>query len=240
MPAEIAVNHTQYLERYIKTREARVIGIGRDIPGRKKNGDLFDLHLTVAEGKIGQKTIFCAFLREITKEKVAERNLQIEREFTDQLLASLFPKQISAYIRNKEQNDSSVTYAEYYKEVTIIFAGIAGFTQFASKKEPHEMVAALNDLFSRWDNLLETFHGEKIKVIGDTYMAAFGVPHRCVDHAENALAMAFGMQEALALFNKENHLDFQVRIGINSGPVTAGVIGSKKMQFDVCLISHND
>ena len=123
--------------------------------------------------------------------------------------------------------------AEGYKEVSVLFADIVGFTRLTSHITPSELIHTLNQLFSRWDHMCETYKIEKIKTIGDCYMAAGGVPERSVDHARNVMEFAIAMLDSLLEFNAETNNDLRLRIGINTGPVVAGVIGTKKFSFDL-------
>jgi class 3 adenylate cyclase len=108
-----------------------------------------------------------------------------------------------------------------------------GFTTMSAHTTPDALVALLNDLFTRFDSLA-TQHGvEKIKTIGDCYMAVSGVPVSRPDHAQAMAAMALGMLAELESFNKARGSTLRIRIGINSGPVVAGVIGKSKFIYDL-------
>ena len=123
--------------------------------------------------------------------------------------------------------------AESYKEVTILFADIVGFTTMASNVSPSDLIYILNQIFTGWDTLCEKYHLEKIKTIGDCYMAAGGVPDRTLDHAHNVIEFANEMMQSLNKFNEESNMDLKIRIGINTGSVVAGVIGTKKFSYDL-------
>lgn len=123
--------------------------------------------------------------------------------------------------------------AESYKEVTIIFADLVGFTTMSSKIKASELIHLLNGLFSKWDRICAKYKVEKIKTIGDCYMAAVGVPERLVDHAHKAVEFAIEMLQILDQFNRDTENELKIRIGINSGSVVAGVIGVVKMQYDI-------
>jgi len=117
--------------------------------------------------------------------------------------------------------------------VTVLFADIVNFTQLAARMSPTELVNLLNQIFSAFDRLAERHGLEKIKTIGDAYMAVGGVPLPRPDHAEAIAEMALDMQTAIAQLNLEQHEVFPIRIGINTGPVVAGVIGIKKFIYDL-------
>jgi class 3 adenylate cyclase len=110
---------------------------------------------------------------------------------------------------------------------------IVGFTQLSSRVSPTELVSLLNDIFSTFDHLAEKHGLEKIKTIGDAYMVVGGLPIPRSDHAEAIAQMALDMQQAVADFSNTHSQAFSIRIGINTGPVVAGVIGIKKFIYDL-------
>jgi class 3 adenylate cyclase len=115
----------------------------------------------------------------------------------------------------------------------VLFADIVGFTRIASKQSPHRTVQLLNEIFSGFDRIAEQLELEKIKTIGDAYMMVSGVPVMRNDHAEACATAAFEMLEAVRVFNRRHQLDWSIRIGMNSGPVVAGIIGTKKFSYDL-------
>jgi class 3 adenylate cyclase len=117
--------------------------------------------------------------------------------------------------------------------VTVLFADIVGFTEIAATLSPINLVELLNEIFSEFDRLTEIYNLEKIKTIGDSYMAVAGLPTPRDDHADAVAAMALDMQTAIQNFNRRNQRHFQIRIGIHSGSVVAGVIGLKKFIYDL-------
>ncbi|MGL5063815.1 MAG: adenylate/guanylate cyclase domain-containing protein, partial [Microcoleus sp.] len=123
--------------------------------------------------------------------------------------------------------------ADTFNDVTVLFADIVGFTQLSSQVSPTELVSWLNEIFSEFDQLAEKHGLEKIKTIGDAYMVVGGLPMPRLDHAEAIAEMALDMQQAVVEFSKTHDRDFSIRIGINSGPVVAGVIGIKKFIYDL-------
>jgi class 3 adenylate cyclase len=125
------------------------------------------------------------------------------------------------------------TIAEDFADVTVLFADIVGFTEIASSLSAIQLVRLLNQIFSDFDRLSEQYNLEKIKTIGDAYMVVGGLPRRSPDHAQAIAQMALDMQIAIAKFNAENQQNFSIRIGIHSGSVVAGVIGIKKLTYDL-------
>jgi len=117
--------------------------------------------------------------------------------------------------------------------VTVLFSDIVGFTKLSQTVSPRQLVDFLNKIFSGFDELSEKYNLEKIKTIGDAYMVVGGLPIPRVDHAEAIADMALDMQKFITQFNEENNIDVEIRIGINSGPVVAGVVGTKKFLYDI-------
>jgi guanylate cyclase len=154
--------------------------------------------------------------------------LRIEQEKAENLLLNILPKDIAAILKNESR-----TIANHYAAASILFADMVGFTPLSSEISPVEMVELLNEVFSYFDGLVDKYGLEKIKTIGDCYMIASGVPRPRPDHAHALVRLALEMRDYLAThtFQKGRRLHF--RIGINSGPVLAGVIGRKKFIYDL-------
>jgi class 3 adenylate cyclase len=162
--------------------------------------------------------------------RVRERTaqLQIEQEKSERLLKNILPESIAIQLKQQQRH-----IADGFGEVTILFADIVGFTQLSEKLPPEKLVKLLNELFSAFDWLCEQHNLEKIKTIGDAYMVASGLPETRNDHAEAIAEMALDIQQEIAKFNHKNNFTLNVRIGINTGPVVAGVIGTKKFIYDL-------
>jgi adenylate cyclase len=169
-----------------------------------------------------------AIFRNITQRLAAETALKHQQEKTQKLLLNILPEAIANRLK-----EETVTIAENFASVTVMFADIVGFTNIASEVSPIELVNLLNHIFSSFDRLTEKYQLEKIKTIGDAYMVVGGLPTRRHDHAEAIAYMALDMQKAISQFNCENQQNFSIRIGIHSGPVVAGVIGIKKFTYDL-------
>jgi len=168
-------------------------------------------------------------LAAIMAERDQNRNLlQIEKEKSEQLLLNILPEPVAD--RLKQQNG---IIADSFSEATVMFADIANFTQMSAAMPAEEMVALLNEIFSTFDSLAERYHLEKIKTIGDAYMVVGGLPYPNQDHAIAVADMAIAMQAEIERFSKRHHKPFAMRIGINTGPVVAGVIGRKKFIYDL-------
>ncbi len=129
--------------------------------------------------------------------------------------------------------DGETSIADGFASVTILFADLVNFTELSEQVSPTELVALLNEIFSRFDRLTERYGLEKIKTIGDAYMVVGGLPVPRSDHAQAIAECALDMQRELQQFNREHHRECSIRIGINTGPVVAGVIGTRKFIYDL-------
>lgn len=150
---------------------------------------------------------------------LSEREAQIERARSERLLLNILPSPIAERLKNREG-----PIADLHAEASILFADIAGFTAMSVEMPPQELVAMLNRLFSGFDQLVRELGVEKIKTIGDAYMAVAGVPEPVDDHAERIADLALAMRDTATL---------PIRIGIDTGPVVAGVIGESKFIYDL-------
>jgi guanylate cyclase len=156
---------------------------------------------------------------------VGQRNFFQER--SEMLLLNILPRQISETLKEQPR-----TIAEHFDEASILFADVVEFTPMAAGMTPLSLVELLNDVFQCFDDLVERHDLEKIKTIGDSYMVAAGVPRRRDDHAEVLVRLALDIRDTVAEHTfGGRHLSF--RIGVNSGPVVAGVIGRKKFTYDL-------
>lgn len=154
--------------------------------------------------------------------------LQVERAKSERLLLNVLPKAIAERLKAGQR-----TIVDSFIDSTVLFADIVGFTRIASRQSPHRTVQLLNEIFSSFDRIAEQLELEKIKTIGDAYMLVSGVPSIRADHAEVCAEAAFEMLEAVRVFNRRHQLEWSIRIGMNSGPVVAGIIGTKKFSYDL-------
>jgi class 3 adenylate cyclase len=175
---------------------------------------------------VGEAESRRAFVQERT---IAAQREQIlaEQAKSERLLLNVLPAPIAAILR-----DETRTIADHYDEASVLFADVAGFTPMSATMTPAELVELLNEVFSCFDDLAEKHRLEKIKTIGDCYMVAAGVPVARDDHAVALVRMALDVRDTLARRDfRGRKLSF--RIGVNSGPVVAGVIGKKKFIYDL-------
>ena len=170
-----------------------------------------------------------ARLEELVKVRTAD--LEQEKIKSDNLLRSILPDKIADKLKNTTSNDKS--FGENFENVTLLFSDIVGFTKVSSGHTAKEIVAALNKLFTLFDERAKRMGVEKIKTIGDAYMAACGIPEENENHARIMIDFARGMYQDLAKYNETADIKFQIRVGLNCGPVTAGVIGTTKFIYDV-------
>jgi len=167
-----------------------------------------------------------------TKIQMATVELQMAKDESDRLLQNILPISIAERLKSKGMGDYG-TIADRCEDVTVLFSDIVSFTNTTSNHSATEIVEALNDLIKRFDNSAKKMGVEKIKTIGDAYMAACGVPSPNKYHAEIMLKFAMQMYKDLAEYNKTSKIKFRIRIGLNSGPVIAGVIGRNKFIYDI-------
>ena len=165
-------------------------------------------------------------LENMVRERTAELNL--EKAKADELLHAILPEKIA-----QELKDGVHSIGQDFDDATVLFSDIVSFTKTSSGHSASEIVDALNDLFTRFDKRAQRSGVEKIKTIGDAYMATCGVPEPNQNHVQVMVEFAKGMLEDLAEYNKKAKIQFNIRIGLNSGPVTAGVIGRTKFIYDV-------
>lgn len=155
-------------------------------------------------------------------------HLEVEQRKTEDLLLNIFPRSI---VERLKQEDTTI--ADHFTNVTVLFADIVGFTELSLQMSPRKLVELLNDIFCEFDNLVEQHEIEKIKTIGDAYMVVAGLPKPHQDHVEQIADLALDMQRAISQFNEKHQYTLSIRIGIHTGPVVAGVIGTKKFAYDL-------
>ncbi len=160
--------------------------------------------------------------------QVQERtaDLQRERERSERLLRNMLPDAIAQRMKDGE------TIADLH-QATVLFADIKGFTALASQRSAADVVALLDRIFSEFDQISHRHSLEKIKTIGDAYMAAAGLPVPQLDHVDRAVISGLDMVAAMSGLREELDADIDVRIGIHTGPVVAGVIGTAKYAYDI-------
>ncbi len=169
--------------------------------------------------------LLAAFVRQ---REEALASLRTEQDRAEALLLNILPRSIADRLKADPG-----TIADQFAEATILFADIVDFTPLSEGLRPAEVVDLLDHLFTHFDLLAERYGVEKIKTIGDAYMVAAGVPTPRSDHAKVMALMALDMRESMRSQDAVGHLGMEIRIGLNSGPVVAGVIGRKRFLYDL-------
>ena len=154
--------------------------------------------------------------------------LELEKAKSERLLLNVLPEPVAVRLKEREG-----LIADAYPDVTVLFADIVGFTPLCERLSASDVVALLDRVFARWDKLAADHGVEKIKTIGDAYMVVAGIPLLRDDHAEAIAEMALAMGPELARLGDETGHVLQLRIGIDTGPVVAGVIGRAKFIYDL-------
>lgn len=162
------------------------------------------------------------------KQRVANQIIQAEKEKSDILLLNILPVEIA-----KELKDKGKTTPQSFENVTVMFSDLVNFTEIASKLKPEEVIYELNDLFTQFDNIMEKNNCERIKTIGDAYLAVCGMPEANERHAQNIVKSALEMLKYIQNRNANSNIFWSIRIGIHTGSVVGGVVGIKKYIYDI-------
>ena len=183
--------------------------------------------LTALGGAVTNTAMFAAVL--VLGEAVRSRRaLALEQQRSERLLLNVLPAPIAERLKAGEG-----VIADAYPDVTVLFADLVDFTRRSQQISPAQVVAVLNELFSVFDQLAQRQGLEKIKTIGDAYMVAGGLPTPRPDHAQAVAEMALAVRDEVARRSDPSGQPLQVRIGIDTGPVEAGVLGTSKFSYDL-------
>jgi guanylate cyclase len=172
--------------------------------------------------------VFGLLAQFVRQREDALTSLRIEQDRAESLLLNILPHSIADRLKA-----DSATIADQFTNASILFADVVDFTPLSDRLQPSEVVGILDHLFTHFDLLADRYGVEKIKTIGDCYMVAAGVPSPRADHARVMALMALDMRDAMHSQDAVGHLGLEIRIGINSGPVVAGVIGRKRFLYDL-------
>jgi class 3 adenylate cyclase len=159
---------------------------------------------------------------------LALREVAVEHERSERLLLNILPAELA-----QELSATGYARSARHESVSVLFTDFCGFTQTASAMPADRMVAELNEIFSAFDDICDALGVEKIKTIGDAYMAAAGLPKPCPDHALRCVRCGLRMLDYLEQRNRSATFKWSLRVGIHSGPVVSGVVGKRKYAFDV-------
>lgn len=206
---------------------SRLFGLVEDVQDITRRGDITDAQVHV----VGKDEI--AILSQEVNTMLASlaehrQALSIEKEKSEALLHNILPTSIA-----KRMKQGETMIVEHFDAVTVLFCDIVGFTQLAAGISPDALVDKLNKIFSEFDHIAEKYHLEKIKMIGDAYMVVGGLPEQRSDHAEAIASLAIEMLVALSKLDHYFNQAINVRIGIHSGEVVAGIIGTRKFAYDL-------
>ncbi len=176
----------------------------------------------------GELCFYEGTVQDITERRQIELEIRRQRFQSERLLINVLPQTIAQRLKA-----GTHTIADNSDQVSVLFADLVNFTEVSTYLSPKELVQLLNQIFSTFDQLVETYKLEKIKTIGDAYMVAAGVPLPRPDHMQAIAHLALDMQTTIQHFIQPDGTPFQLRIGINAGSVTAGVIGTSKFAYDL-------
>lgn len=166
------------------------------------------------------------FLEQQVNERTSE--LQLEKEKSDNLLLNILPQEVAEELKN-----TGKTEAQHYDEVSVLFTDFVSFTSISEKLGVGELIHELNENFTAFDHIMEKHGLEKIKTIGDAYLAVSGLPNKNENHAKAAILAALDILDYVEDRKKTSPYGLDIRIGIHSGPLVAGIVGVKKFAFDI-------
>ncbi len=164
----------------------------------------------------------------VHQRELAHAALEVERERSERLLLNVLPEPIADRLKRHEG-----VIAEQHDDVTVLFADLVGFTEMSADMDPRSLVGLLDEIFTSFDALAGAEGLEKIKTIGDAYMVAGGLPSPRSDHAEAVARFGLAMRDDVARIASRTEAPLSIRVGIDSGPVVAGVIGRSKFIYDL-------
>ena len=195
----------------------------------KKNQQILTISTVIAALAVG----FVAFMLYRRNRFIKKTNqiINTEKERSDQLLLNILPEETAIELKLKGR-----VAAKRFDAVTVLFSDFVGFTSYAAQLSPEELVETVDYYFSAFDKIMQRYGLEKIKTIGDAYMCAGGIPFPTEDHAYKIILAAMDMVkfvERAYLENPVKDFNFQIRLGVSTGPVVAGIVGSTKFAYDI-------
>lgn len=218
----ISEMQTKY-ETELKTQEIALLQIENDIAKLKASRSI-GINFGLGGALLAIIIVAFAFYKQSKKKQKLNIELSIEKEKSDELLLNILPDEVANELKINGKSE-----AKLYNHVTVLFTDFVNFTGISEQLSPTELVAEIHQNFTAFDAIMEKHGVEKIKTIGDAYLAVCGLPNEIHDHAQRVIRAAIELQE----FMQQNNGRFQIRIGINSGPVVAGIVGIKKFAYDI-------
>ena len=209
----------------------------RDAANRVGEGDLTQRVHSSSRDEIGELGIaFNKMVEDLSRaqKQVLERTNELvaEKRKSDELLLNILPAETA-----DELKATGMAKAKNYESVSVLFADFKGFTKLSEQLNPEQLVAELNYFFSAFERIIQKYNIEKIKTIGDAYMCAAGLPAKNNTHSRDIIMAAIEMRNFIHQHNQKNQhrsgLTFEIRIGINTGPVVAGIVGLRKFAYDI-------
>jgi adenylate cyclase len=158
----------------------------------------------------------------------AQRNVEIEREKSEKLLLNILPGKVA-----EELKDKGFCKPQFFENITLFFSDFIGFTQMSVEMEPEALISHLNELFTKFDEIMEKYNCERIKTIGDAYLAVCGIPDVDDNHAENILKASVEIRDYLEERKKTVKPAWEARIGVHSGSAMGAIVGTKKYIYDI-------
>ena len=158
----------------------------------------------------------------------AQRNVELEREKSEKLLLNILPAKVA-----EELKEEGICKPQYFENVTLFFSDFVGFTQVSVEMEPETLISHLNEMFSKFDEIMEKYNCERIKTIGDAYLAVCGIPHVDSNHAENILKASMEIRDYLEERKKTIKPEWEARMGVHSGSAVGAIVGTKKYIYDI-------
>ena len=228
IPKQLHERHNNGMDRMNKRKPPRVVGKIVELMAIKKDGEKFPIELTLGSWDNNGKRYYSGIIRDITEKKQAEKIILNEKEKSDELLLNILPKRVADELKSTGKSKT-----KKHENVTILFTDFMDFTTLVLSIAPVKLVQELNDIFGHFDDIMEEFQIEKIKTIGDAYLAVCGLPEENSDHAIRCIDAAKQMILFLEDRNSKNEIQWKMRIGIHSGPIVAGVVGKKKYAYDI-------
>jgi adenylate cyclase len=212
------------IEAELKTQEINILQKQNELAKVKASRSL-GINVGLGSALIGILFVTYAFFIQNKKKEKLNLALYAEKEKSDNLLLNILPEEIAS-----ELKETGKTEAKLFQEVSVLFTDFVGFTSVSERLSPTELVSEIHKNFTAFDAIIEKFGLEKIKTIGDAYLAVCGLPNPNKNHASQVIKAAIEIRDYMLT---QNNSLFQIRIGIHSGPVVAGIVGVKKYAYDI-------